>query len=468
MTQDDLLERLWTDVIDTVPEVIEIEPGTHGPIDALDLRHVARLARYDAVFSWCAAFDEEGVPIARWLARRKGDRRWTQLVTYRAEALDARPRVLRPDEPFGDANTATMRLHDAGVTGAQLATIMTREGLAALDALRVILREQTFEPGELCGLHESLLTSDPSGNEARPGSWPRDPERTEAVPATTRAPLLELRRAHELDLSPDGMRVVAATGGAITDVATREVLSKCEILANTAHVRWSPDSRWIAAASTSGRIAICDAQSGARARVIRVTSEGTAPVFSADGTVLYAGDWEGGVHAWDVATGRERARRQTPGAMVKVVERAQDGGIVALVSHRAERIELVFLSPELEPIRSVTLGQRIDDVALDPSGHGGALACGHGWVARLDLATGALSDRHELDARQVTYSPDARWCVVTLGNGFRVSASADLSRGTSIEMEYASGRTSFSADSTRIALATWSGGQIWELETLLA
>ena len=44
MTQDDFLERLWSDVIDDVPM---------KELGGLDFAHAARLARYSAVFDWC-------------------------------------------------------------------------------------------------------------------------------------------------------------------------------------------------------------------------------------------------------------------------------------------------------------------------------------------------------------------------------------------------------------------------------
>lgn len=168
MNQDELLERLWNEVIDAA----ESDPALEARgIATRDVRHVARLARYEAVFAWCFAFDEAEIPITKWLAARS-ERRWRKLVAYDPTTLE-RPRAPKADEPFADSIVAWTRLLDAGVTGTEIAALMTREGLAALAALRAILGEETFEPGDLDGLHESLLSADPSGQEARAGSWPR-------------------------------------------------------------------------------------------------------------------------------------------------------------------------------------------------------------------------------------------------------------------------------------------------------
>lgn len=470
MDQDDLLERLWTDAIDAVDPEMTLETSAKGVIEHIDVLLVARLARYEAVFGWCDAFDEEGISVATWLKRTDRHRGWRELVTFDAEHLEVPFRAGRADEPFADAVLAEGRLVAAGVSGTELAAFMEREARAAVAVLRAILSEQTFEPGELDGLHESLLASDPSGHEGRPGSWPRSakPAETDEKREHGPEPLLELRRSHALALSPDGRRVVAARGGAITDVGSGRELATCQLLPHTVDVSWSPDGRWIVASSAEGAVAQCDGESGARVRVLARQTRGPAPVFSEDGALLYTGDWNNDVIAWDVATGREVARHHVGRGKLSALDRAPDGGLVVLVGDRAEA-DLLFLSPSLEETGSrVRVTAYVTDVALDPGGGGRAIAHGFRWVARLDLATGALSEQLDVDAWAVAFSPDAHWLAITTRTGFRIGPPTDLAQCVEIPIPDAQRRASFSSDSRRVALGAWKRGEVWELDALLS
>ncbi len=456
MTQDDFLERLWTDVIDTVPMT---DPG------GLDFAHAARLARYSAMFNWCAAFDEAGKQPSTWLKWPLKDRRWASLVEWTAEGVRSTATTRKTDAPFADAERALERLL-ATSAPAELAKRLTRQGLAALAKLRRLLPNLK----EAAGLHESLLTADPSGREARPGSWPPGAVTTKKGKSSPQAagPLLKLRRAHELALSPDGRRVVAAAGGRVIDVATGKELAKCEVLPNTGHVAWSPDGAFIAATNTAGKIALFASKSGKRLRVLSCTTECAPPVFC--DSALVGGDWDGHLFAWDSATGRTLAHTELEGTMISVLQNVPTGGgVLALISHKPSPEELVWLSPLLEERakRRRFSGQAIDDFVVHP---GGSRALTSTWrgLSWLDLKTGKLSKPHALDeVKGVALSPDGSLAIAVTGAGFRIGPASDLSAGRVHPMEYSSGKPSFSADGTRVALATWNGGEVWDVETLL-
>lgn len=464
MNQHEFLEHLWWSVIDH-------EDQASANATSLDLRHVARYARYGAVFDWCAAFDEAGLLPAQWLDAEHRPR-WEALADAGSLEIPATARRRRPrdDGPFADADSAMDRLLASGASRSELASVVDRARRDALSATLGALRAQSFGPDDLAGLHESLLSADPSGMEARPGSWPPEVRPRAARPKSDApAPLVKLRVSHELAFSPDGSRIVAAAGGVITDIASREPLATCAVLANTAHVAWSPDGRWIAATNTAGKIALCDAATGARKHVLAMTAEGAGAAFSADGALVYCGDWKGNLFAWDAATGRELQRVTLAGAMIRGIDwsRAHEG-LDVLVSHRPKPIVLFALSADLDEREPrIELPDRTGEVVREVGGTR-ALIAGYGFIARIDLTTGAITERHEVpQASRLSCSPDGRWCAVTHGGGFRIGLTADLSHATEVAMQYASNRAAFSPDSRRIALATWNAGEVWEIDRLV-
>ena len=191
LNQEELLERLWVEVINAVDGVALAQVPVAEPKDA---QHVARLARYEALFAWCDAFDEAGRTVAWWLRKPAEDAAWLELSKWSAEAATSR-RKPRPGTPFADAEGYRIRLLDAGVSGEALAEWMTAQGRLALAQLRAILASRKWQARELAGLHEALLSADPSGLEGRPGSWPVPSPQVEAVGHGLR---LKLGKAHAL------------------------------------------------------------------------------------------------------------------------------------------------------------------------------------------------------------------------------------------------------------------------------
>ena len=475
MNQDQFLERLWSEVIeDPSGRIDPLERGSAAAVGAsshVDLQRVARDARWGAVFDWCLAFDEADLPPAAWL-QAKNRWRWRRLVDEGPSGLFPHGLSMPPDSevPFPDGCAALERLSAAGVPEEEIRDSILRSRRAALDAVLAVLRAHAFGPNDLAGLHESLTMADPSDLEggARGPSEDSSVHRTTPGTPVASTPICRVRRSHCLAFSPDGSRIVAATGGAVTEVGTGRVLATCRLLANTAHVAWSPDGRWIAATNTSGKIALCDAATGARKHVLEMSHEGGGAVFSPDGARVYAGDWSGFLFAWDVASGREVARRELPGSMVHSVRWARDRDAIDVVACvRPEPSYLVTLPATLATLESrIDLPDRTLDAVWDPDRRR-ALVLGREWLARVDDA-GAVTERSEiLGAGALETSPDGRWCALAYGTGFRVGPTADLTQSVLVSLPYAS-RAAFSADSTRVALATWHAGEVWEIERLFS
>lgn len=473
MNQDQFLEQLWSDVIEDPSGRIEAREragsAARVPVSLQeDLRRVSRHARYGAVFDWCVAFDEAGLPPAAWLAP-KSRKRWERLIDEGPGAVlpDEPTGPPAPDAPFAEADEALDRLSLAGVPRDDIRDAIRRSRRAALHGVLLALRGHDFGPDDLAGLHESLLTADPSGLEGRSG--PRhadsDPRAIEARVPSASAPLLKVRRSHDLAFSPDGSRIVAATGGAVTEIGSGRVLATCRLLANTSHVAWSPDGRWIAGTSTSGKIALCDAATGARRHILEMTHEGAGALFSPDGSTVYGGDWDGLLFAWNVLSGREIRRTQLAGSMVRSIRWVRGRDALDVVAcQKPEPDYLVTLGATLGAVeRRIDLPTGTEDVVWDPQCR--TLVVGYEWIARMDSAGCVIERREVAGARALETSPDGRWYALAHGSGFRIGPTEDLAPGVERAMRYASNAT-FSADSRRVALATWNAGEVWEIDRL--
>lgn len=460
LNQDELLERLWVEVINAVDGVALAQVPRAEPKDA---QHVARLARYEALFGWCDAFDEAGRTVAWWLRKPEEDPAWLELSKWSAEAATSR-RKPRPGTPFADAEESRIRLLEAGLSDEVLAEWMTAQGRLALAQLRAILESGKWKARELAGLHEALLSADPSGLEGRPGSWPVPSPQVEPARQGLR---LKLGKAHALAFSPDGARVVAAKGGAITELTSGRGLAKCKLLAHTSHITWSPDGKWIAATSTSGDIAVCAADTGARATVLSQKSEGVAPVFANDRELVGA-TWGGAVVKWDVEQGQLLAGVRLNVSMVLALQLAGDGQVVLLVRLESEAMACVRFSPDLkECLGTLPVPSWASDLALATAG-GRALLTGQTYAAWLDLTTGELSEPFDSTDPLVggAVSPDGKSFVLTSLKGFLIGSAEDLANGRQHPLLYANEAT-FSADSRQLALATWEAGEIWDVEALV-
>jgi hypothetical protein len=78
---------------------------------------------------------------------------------------------VRPGEPFGDDETAALRrLLDAGVSRRDLSLIVRKARYEA--AVTTLYLTSSYQLDPIKGMHESLLSSDPSGREGRAGSAP--------------------------------------------------------------------------------------------------------------------------------------------------------------------------------------------------------------------------------------------------------------------------------------------------------
>lgn len=296
------------------------------------------------------------------------ERLWTEIINGNLDArypgrLSASARRGKGDQPFADVGPALKRVLKAGVDAEDLCRIVRLERYEAVFGALVMLEEA----GAIDCLHESILSADPSGLEGRPGSWPigrKTPAAT--VLKDVDGPVLRLKKAHCLALSPNGALVVAADNGAVTDTATGKEIAKCKFPGHTSTVAFSPRGNLVAATSTDGTIAVCDVRTGEQLTKVKMKAEGCGATFSADGKLLFAGDWDGNVWAWNLK-GSVKGHWTYDDAMITRVDVVADGRVAVNVCPRSSAPFCVLWDAALtKEIGRVKASQGTQGIALNP------------------------------------------------------------------------------------------------------
>jgi hypothetical protein len=75
-----------------------------------------------------------------------------------------------PDGPFGDTGSALERILAAGASRRDLCLVLRATAYEAVFGTLYALGDPGIDDDQVFGLHEELLTADPSGMEGRPGS----------------------------------------------------------------------------------------------------------------------------------------------------------------------------------------------------------------------------------------------------------------------------------------------------------
>src|SRR4051812_41590538 len=100
---------------------------------------------------------------------------WDGINSYMAERwIDFEMRHSRrdPDAPFADTGPALERLLALGASRRDLSLLCRHAAYSTAFQTLVDLTERRFDTQDLGALYEMLLSSDPSGLDARPGSAP--------------------------------------------------------------------------------------------------------------------------------------------------------------------------------------------------------------------------------------------------------------------------------------------------------
>ncbi|HEX5706735.1 MAG TPA: caspase family protein, partial [Pyrinomonadaceae bacterium] len=300
----------------------------------------------------------------------------------------------------------------------------------------------------------------------------------------------------DLVFSPDGKLVVTG-GGAVRswEVATGRELPP--LAGAYDHLAFSPDGRFIAAATDSydsaNHIKLWNAADRSELRTL--TAAKLDPVwslaFSPDGNTLVSSD-EGTLRVWDVATGRELRALGAHGEHIRALAFGDDGRMLASASWDSTvKLWDARTWAELALLGGHT--GNITSVALSPDGR--TLAFGDDWV-RLklwDLAAGSQKGTATAGERSfggpkvqsLAFSPDAKTVTHGLsdlysGDGAYMSVNAPVrlwspdtgkelgrieARVGSYEEELDAELVAFSPDKKLLAVFGGTGLVIWDLLT---
>ncbi len=176
---------------------------------------------------------------------------------------------------------------------------------------------------------------------------------------------------------------------------------------------WSPDGKWLAAASVSGPIAILDASSGRMAHRLSGHGFGTMQIaWSADGKLLASAGQDGKARLWDPLSGAQRAELEGGAPWVERLAWAPRGNYLATAAGR--RLRLWNADGELIqdwPLQNATIA----DIAWNPR-HNTLASCGYNGLCFWSPDSNEATRRFDWKGSMLvlSWSPDAKY--IATGN----------------------------------------------------
>ena len=143
----------------------------------------------------------------------------------------------------------------------------------------------------------------------------RQPDDTRAPPELAGTPRgLQLVTRGGTQQAFDGSgRWLADGSGRVWDLdAPTAEPTVCDVPRHTSGIDLSPDGRWLAATSTGGEVAVCDARTGLRVATLFAGGEGNGARFAPDGALLAVVTWSGTRSAWRTAAWEPTEGAWTP------------------------------------------------------------------------------------------------------------------------------------------------------------
>ena len=227
-----------------------------------------------------------------------------------------------PDEPFADVGPVLESILGKGVTKDELCRVARMIRYETVFETVELAAEEELDADQLEGVHEELLTSDPSGLDGRTGSWPISaaaPAKKGGKaagkakrPADPDAPLLVLPKGHDFAFAPDASRLwlahTSANKSAVRGIAlpVGEQFVEFNSLPNLRGLVVSPDATRLAVSSHAGIVAVHDAATGAEVWKTRKTGHETYNLaYAPDGSMVLNCGGETFVRRRDANTGKD-------------------------------------------------------------------------------------------------------------------------------------------------------------------
>ena len=152
---------------------------------------------------------------------------------------------------------------------------------------------------------------------------------------------LKLGCSYGVRFSPDGTRLaVLGRDLVLWDVAARQKLWRGKFIAHMSGMAFSPDGNRLAIKSTTGQLAVVDAEAGQLLLNFqnKKDGEGCGPAWSPCGQYLADGGWDGRLRVRDAQTGEVLFKQEHPGEMLRGVH-VIDGGRRLLVQHGVKSVD---------------------------------------------------------------------------------------------------------------------------------
>jgi WD40 repeat protein len=238
---------------------------------------------------------------------------------------------------------------------------------------------------------------------------------------TERVLLEDLHHHPQLEFSPDGKFLAVASGTyglRLCDVATGKIIHKLSV--ETERLAFSPDSKTVASANFDWTVKLWDVVTGKELATLRQTPKHHVQrlAFSPDAKLLVAAG-QPGVRIWDVAAGK--VIRQLPGQMISELAFAPDDKLLAASGGSSIRLWDVATGKRL----LFRDGHNGEVHAIVPSPNGKVLAStsylSDGTLCLWDAATGKLLHQppgDDVGGRAPCFSADGRLIASGGSDGF--------------------------------------------------
>lgn len=513
----DLLDNIWSKAINVDSDGTWMEQEFDGGVELqkyyaecgpalkrlrqlgrpVDLGHVSRLVRYEACFGLLHSFNDPGFPsgvpiqpdalIQAAFSRKKGRGKMERFLSSLREILAVEDdgvwlaqlaKKETDKSPFGDVGNAIARLIRHGVSMDDLGQLaIWSRYRACIDTLR-LLHGEDFELNEIDGLHESLLGSDPSGLEGRPGSWPLKKRQQQGVGSRLDTPLWR-SRGQAIAFSPDNRFLATgrSSGPArIHDAFTGKETVVCQgIKAHIYRLAFSPDGKRLAVADIDRRLDICSVLNGeVLVRTSFPAKEISSLCFSIKTGEILRSAWSKAIDVLDPVTGRKK-EPLCPGPntfMVTAMKFFPQGDrlITLWVPEEGRQQQVTVMSwPARVALVDFTMpADSVYDMAISPDGELVALSLRTSWawneaecVQFYNATTGKEVHRIEMTRPgAMKFLPNG---VLIVANDTHLSFFAPTwKKVREIEFDGAYD-ISVSSDGKLVAITGFSGVRVWRV-----